>query len=48
MMTLIYWALVAFVLGLVLWTMYREEKVLAQITCVMVAIPLILRLMGFK
>lgn len=48
MITLLYIALVAYLLGLTIWNLYIEKVTLNQLTCVMVAIPLILRLVGVK
>jgi hypothetical protein len=48
MMTFIYWLVVAALLGLSGWCLYREDKLMAQLTCALVAIPLILRLVLMK
>jgi hypothetical protein len=48
MLTLLYIALVAYLLGLSVWCLYVEKKPLHQLTCVLVAIPLALRLVGVK
>lgn len=48
MTTFIYWLMVAGLLGLSGWCLYREEKLTAQLTCALVAIPLILRLVLMK
>ncbi len=48
MITWVYLAIVAYVLGLVVWNLYREEDLGFQITAVMVAIPLVLRVAGVK
>lgn len=48
MITFLYIAFVAYLLGLTIWNLYLEKKPLIQLTCVMVAIPLILRLVGVK
>ena len=48
MMTIVYWLIVGWILSLTVWCLYKEEKTTAQITCALVAIPLILRLAGMK
>lgn len=46
--TWLYIAIVAWLLGMVIWNLYREESPGFQITAVMVCIPLLLRLLGVK
>lgn len=48
MMTLIYWILVVYLLGLTLWSLFREPKWLLQINSAMVLIVLLLRAAGIK
>jgi uncharacterized membrane protein len=48
MMTWIYSAIVAYLLLLTVWDLYREEKRWNQVTCALVLIPLLLRLVGIK
>lgn len=48
MITLIYVAIVAYLLAMTIWNLYREESPGIQITAVMVMIPLLLRLVGVK
>lgn len=47
-MTIVYLVILAFVLGLVIWNMLTEKKVLNQLTAMMVIIPLVLRLLMIK
>jgi len=47
-MTIVYLVILAFVLGLVVWNMWREEKLVNQITAMMVIVPLVLRLLLIK
>lgn len=48
MITYIYIAITAALLGLTIWNLYRTERSLDQLTCALVAIPLILRVLGLK
>lgn len=48
MMTFIYWSIVAYLLGMTVWTLLRESKLLLQINCVMVIIALLLRVTLIK
>lgn len=48
MIMYVYVVITAWFLGLVVWNLYREEKPLAQLTCAMVLIPLLLRVLGIK
>ncbi|NLD34353.1 MAG: hypothetical protein GX653_05525 [Clostridiales bacterium] len=47
-MTIVYLIILAFVLGLVIWNMLTEKKLVNQITAMMVIIPLVLRLLMIK
>lgn len=47
-MVWIYGAIVAYLLALAVWDMYRETNRWDQITCALVLIPLLLRLVGVK
>ena len=47
-MTIVYLVILAFVLGLVVWNMWTEKKLVNQITAVMVIVPLVLRLLMIK
>jgi len=47
-MTIVYLIILAFVLGLVIWNMLTERKLVNQITAMMVIIPLVLRLLMIK
>lgn len=47
-MTIVYLVILAFVLGLVIWNMWTEKKLVNQITAVMVIVPLVLRLLMIK
>ena len=44
----IYWAIVAYFTGLTIATLYKEKKTLTQITCAMVLLVLMLRVLGVK
>ena len=48
MITWIYVAIIIYLLGLTVWNTYTEKAPMAQLTCVLVAIPLFLRLVGLK
>jgi len=48
MITLIYVAITAYLLAIVGWNLYRQEKALDQLNCALVLVPLILRLVGLK
>ncbi|MCP4657060.1 MAG: hypothetical protein GY856_16745 [bacterium] len=48
MLTWIYWTMVAYFAGLTVWSLYREKKPLIQLTCAMVLVTLLLRLLGVK
>lgn len=48
MITLIYRGLIALVLGLTVWNLFTEEKVLEQANAALVVIPLLLRLLMIK
>ncbi|NLC33314.1 MAG: hypothetical protein GX781_08455 [Clostridiales bacterium] len=47
-MTIVYLIILAFVLGLVIWNLWTEKKLVNQLTAVMVIIPLVLRLLLIK
>ncbi len=47
-MTIVYLVILALVLGLVVWNMITEEKLVNQVTAFMVIIPLVLRLLLIK
>lgn len=47
-MTVVYLAILAFVLFLVIWNLWTEKKLVNQLTAVMVIIPLVLRLLMIK
>lgn len=47
-MTIVYLVILAFVLGLVVWNLWEEEKLVNQITAMMVIVPLVLRLFLIK
>ncbi len=47
-MTIVYLVILAFVLGLVVWNLWTEEKTVNQITAMMVIVPLVLRLLLIK
>lgn len=44
----IYSAIVGYLLALSVWDLYREDNRWNQITCALVLIPLLLRLVGVK
>jgi hypothetical protein len=46
--TIVYIAITGWLLALVVANLYREEKWLGQLTCALVMIPLLLRLLGVK
>lgn len=48
MMKIIYWIIVAYFAGLTVFSMYREKKMLMQISCGLVLIALLLRVFGLK
>ncbi len=48
MITLLYILIVSYVLALVVWNLYTEERTLDQVTAALVVIPLVLRLLGIK
>ena len=48
MMTYIYWCIVAYLMGLTVWTLFRERKWLLQLNCMLVMIMLLLRVTGIK
>lgn len=48
MITLIYIAITAALLGLTVWTLYREKDPWLQATAAMVIVPLLLRVLGIK
>lgn len=48
MITLLYILLVAYILAMVLWNLYREKDLGFEVTAVLVVIPLLLRLAGVK
>lgn len=48
MITIIYRLIVAMVIGLVGWNLFTEKKVVNQLNCAMVLIPLILRVLMIK
>ena len=47
-MTIVYLIILAFVLGLVVWNLWTEKKLMNQLTAMMVIIPLVLRLLLIK
>lgn len=47
-MTIVYLIILAFVLGLVIWNLWTEKKLVNQLTAMMVIIPLVLRLLLIK
>ncbi len=47
-MTIVYLIILAFVLGLVVWNLWTEKKLVNQITAMMVIVPLVLRLLMIK
>lgn len=47
-MTIVYLVILAAVLALVIWNLFTEEKLVNQLTAVMVIIPLVLRLLMIK
>lgn len=47
-MTIVYLIILAYVLGLVLWNLWTEKKLVNQLTAIMVIIPLVLRLLLIK
>lgn len=47
-MTIVYLIILAFVLGLVVWNLWTEKKLVNQLTAMMVIIPLVLRLLLIK
>lgn len=47
-MTIVHALIAVFILGLVVWNLYREEKFTGQLTCLLVALPLLVRLLGLK
>ncbi len=47
-MTIVYLVILACVLALVVWNMITEEKLVNQLTAMMVIVPLILRLLLIK
>ena len=47
-MTIVYLVILALVLGLVIWNLFTEEKLVNQITAMMVIVPLVLRLLLIK
>ena len=48
MLTWIYWAITAFMIILVLRSLYREKSLREQIVAAMVLIPLLLRVLMIK
>ena len=48
MLKLVYWAIVVFFGTLTVVVLYREKKLLAQITCALVLVVLLLRVLGLK
>jgi hypothetical protein len=48
MLKWVYWAIAAYFAGLTIATLYEEKKTLMQITCVMVLLVLMLRVLGVK
>ena len=48
MITIIYRLIVAMVIGLVGWNLFTEKKIVNQLNCAMVLIPLILRVLMIK
>lgn len=46
--TLIYRAIIAVVIGLVAWNLYTEKELTKQLNCAMVLIPLVLRVLMIK
>lgn len=46
--TIVYLIILACVLGLVIWNMFTEKKLVNQMTAMMVIIPLALRLLLIK
>jgi len=48
LITLLYILIVSYVLALVVWNLYTEERTLDQVTAALVVIPLVLRLLGIK
>ena len=48
MITIIYRLIVAMVIGLVGWHLFTEKKIVNQLNCAMVLIPLILRVLMIK
>ncbi len=48
MLSWIYWVIVVFFAYLVVRTLYREEKTLMQVSCALVLIALVLRIIGLK
>ncbi len=48
MITWLYVLIVAWLVYLTIYNLYKEEKPMDQVTCAMVTIPLLLRLFGIK
>ena len=48
MLSWIYWAIVAYFTGLTIYTLYREKRLLMQLSCALVLMTLLLRLLGIK
>ena len=48
MLTWIYWAITAFMIVLVLRSLYREKSLREQIVAAMVLVPLLLRVLMIK
>jgi hypothetical protein len=48
MLRLIYWLIVAYFAGLTVLTLYREKRTQMQLTCALVLIVLLLRVLGLK
>lgn len=48
MLKLVYWAIVAYLAGLTVFSLYQEKKTLKQITCALVLLALLLRVLGLK
>ena len=48
MLTIIYCAIILFVIALVVWNLFTEQKLVNQLTCAVVIIPLVLRFLMIK
>ena len=48
MLRWVYWLIVAYFAGLTMMTLYKEKRPLMQITCALVLMALLLRVLGLK